>query len=149
MSLGFFSLISLESSLTFRFMVTIMSVCFMSLWLIITHFHCPITSLVTSIINRNGQLYLQLAILVLFVSMFLQTPATVHFFFIINAFFYTMPLSFRHENLLYFFCCSLQSGNRKEVSRMAEILINFIMAVAAQVLAYYLCKWLDNHRKGR
>ena len=70
----------------------------MSLWLIITHFHCPITSLVTSIINRNGQLYLQLAILVLFVSMFLQTPATVHFFFIINAFFYTMPLSFRHEN---------------------------------------------------
>ena len=68
-------------------MVTIMSVCFMSLWLIITHFHCPITSLVTSIINRNGQLYLQLAILVLFVSMFLQTPATVHFFFIINAFF--------------------------------------------------------------
>lgn len=115
MSLGFFSLISLESSLTFRFMVTIMSVCFMSLWLIITHFHCPITSLVTSIINRNGQLYLQLAILVLFVSMFLQTPATVHFFFIINAFFYTMPLSFRHENLLYFFCCSLQSGNRKEV----------------------------------
>jgi hypothetical protein len=67
-------------------MVTIMSVCFMSLWLIITHFHCPITSLVTSIINRNGQLYLQLAILVLFVSMFLQTPATVHFFFIINAF---------------------------------------------------------------
>ena len=32
---------------------------------------------------------------------------------------------------------------------MAEILINFIMAVAAQVLAYYPCKWLDNHRKGR
>lgn len=53
----------------------------MSLWLIITHFHCPITSSVTSIINQNGQLYLQLAILVLFVSMFLQTPATVHFFF--------------------------------------------------------------------
>lgn len=36
---------------------------------------------VTSIINQNGQLLLQLAILVLFVSMFLQAPATVHFFF--------------------------------------------------------------------
>ena len=32
---------------------------------------------------------------------------------------------------------------------MAEILINLIVAVAAQVLAYYLCKWLDNHHKGR
>ena len=146
MSLGFFSLISLESSLTFRFMVTIMSVCFMSLWLIITHFHCPITSLVTSIINRNGQLYLQLAILVLFVSMFLQTPATVHFFFIINAFFYTMPLSFRHENLLYFFCCSLQSGNRKEVCQL-KLFFSFLCAVAAEVVGYYLCKWLDAHRK--
>lgn len=62
-------------------MVTIMSMCFMSFWLLIAHFHCPITSLVTSNINQNGQLYLQLAILVLFVSMFLQTPATVHFFF--------------------------------------------------------------------
>lgn len=59
----------------------------MSFWLLIAHFHCPITSSVTSIINQNDQLYLQLAILVLFVSMFLQTPATVHFFFIINAFF--------------------------------------------------------------
>lgn len=87
MSLGLFSLISLESSLTFRFMVTIMSVCFMSFCLLIAYFHCPITSSVTSIISQNGQLYLQLAILVLFVSMFLQTPATVHFFFIINAIF--------------------------------------------------------------
>lgn len=75
------------SFLTFRFMVTIMSMCFMSFWLLIAHFHCPITSSVTSIINQNGQLYLQLVILVLFVSMFLQTPATVHFFFIINAIF--------------------------------------------------------------
>ena len=32
-------------------------------------------------LNQNGQLLLQLAILVLFVSMFLQAPATVHFFF--------------------------------------------------------------------
>ena len=62
-------------------MVTIMSMCFMSFGWLITHFHCPITSSVTSIINQNGQLLLQLAILVLFVSMFLQAPATVHFFF--------------------------------------------------------------------
>lgn len=32
------------SFLTFRFMVTIMSMCFMSFWLLIAHFHCPITS---------------------------------------------------------------------------------------------------------
>lgn len=125
-------------------MVTIMSVCFMSLWLIITHFHCPITSLVTSIINRNGQLYLQLAILVLFVSMFLQTPATVHFFFIINAFFYTMPLSFRHENLLYFFCCSLQSGNRKEVFLLWRYSLTFcnlsVMSCKYQPFSFFMIR---------
>jgi hypothetical protein len=32
---------------------------------------------------------------------------------------------------------------------MAQILTDFVMAVAAQVVAYYLCKWLDNHHKGR
>ena len=28
-------------------------------------------------------------------------------------------------------------------------LTDFIVAVAAQVAAYYLCKWLDGHHKGR
>ena len=41
------------------------------------------------------------------------------------------------------------SGNRREVDTMDTILINFIVAVAAQVAATYLCKWLDRHRKGK
>ena len=32
---------------------------------------------------------------------------------------------------------------------MAQILTDFVMAVAAQVVAYYLCKWLESHRKGK
>jgi len=42
-----------------------------------------------------------------------------------------------------------QSGNRGEVSWMSEILMNFFVAVAAQVAAYYVCKWLDDHHKGK
>ena len=43
----------------------------------------------------------------------------------------------------------LHSGNRREVSRMIDIFTNFIVAVAAQVAATYLCKWLESHRKGK
>ena len=44
----------------------------------------------------------------------------------------------------------LHSGNRREVShRMIQVLIDFIVAVAAQVTAYYLCKWLNDHHKGK
>ena len=32
---------------------------------------------------------------------------------------------------------------------MIDIFTNFIVAVAAQVTANYLCKWLDRHRKGK
>ena len=32
---------------------------------------------------------------------------------------------------------------------MIEVLINFIVAVVAQVVAAYLCKWLDSHHKGK
>ena len=32
---------------------------------------------------------------------------------------------------------------------MIDIFTNFIVAVAAQVTANYLCKWLDSHRKGK
>ena len=32
---------------------------------------------------------------------------------------------------------------------MSEILMNFFVAVAAQVAAYYVCKWLDDHHKGK
>ena len=42
------------------------------------------------------------------------------------------------------------SGNREEVSHtMIQVLIDFIVAVAAQVTAYYLCKWLNDHHKGK
>ena len=44
----------------------------------------------------------------------------------------------------------LHSGNRREVSHtMIQVLIDFIVAVAAQVTAYYLCKWLNDHHKGK
>ena len=32
---------------------------------------------------------------------------------------------------------------------MEANLTSFLVAVAAQVTAYYLCKWLDSHRKGK
>ena len=32
---------------------------------------------------------------------------------------------------------------------MPAILVDFLVAVAAQVTAYYLCKWLNNHHKGK
>ena len=32
---------------------------------------------------------------------------------------------------------------------MNSILGNFLVAVAAQVAATYLCKWLESHRKGK
>ena len=43
----------------------------------------------------------------------------------------------------------LHSGNRREVSRMVQIVTDIIVAVAAQVIADRLCKWLDNYRKGQ
>ena len=43
----------------------------------------------------------------------------------------------------------LHSGNRREGSRMIDIFTNFIVAVAAQVAATYLCKWLESHRMGK
>ena len=32
---------------------------------------------------------------------------------------------------------------------MNSIIINILVAVAAQVTANYLCKWLESHRKGK
>ena len=32
---------------------------------------------------------------------------------------------------------------------MIQVLIDFIVAVAAQVTADYLCKWLTDHHKGK
>jgi hypothetical protein len=30
-----------------------------------------------------------------------------------------------------------------------ELLINFLVSVAAGILCYYICKWLDRHGKGQ
>lgn len=35
------------------------------------------------------------------------------------------------------------------VDTMDTILTNFLVAVAAQVAAHFLCKWLESHRKGK
>lgn len=43
----------------------------------------------------------------------------------------------------------LHSGDRREVSQMVQIVTDIIVAVAAQVIADRLCKWLDNYRKGQ
>ena len=45
----------------------------------------------------------------------------------------------------------LQSGNREEVFPMEAIsaITNFLVAVGANVAAYYICKWLDDHTKGK
>ena len=43
----------------------------------------------------------------------------------------------------------LHSGNRREVSLMVQILTDIIVAVAAQVIADRLCKWLDSCHKGQ
>ena len=32
---------------------------------------------------------------------------------------------------------------------MDQNLINFIVTVGANVVAYYICKWLDSQRKGK
>ena len=32
---------------------------------------------------------------------------------------------------------------------MGDIFINLFVAVGANVIAYYICKWLDNHSKGQ
>ena len=45
--------------------------------------------------------------------------------------------------VLYCLCALLRSPSRgKEVSSL-HTLISFIQTVAAQVVAYYLCSWID------
>ena len=53
-----------------------------------------------------------------------------------GAFCYTVPAAL------------LQSGNRKEVLGL-EYFANFLVAVGASVVAYYIRKWLDGHGKGK
>jgi hypothetical protein len=39
----------------------------------------------------------------------------------------------------------LTLSGRKEVISMAEMLIAFFISVAAGVVSYYICKWLDRN----
>lgn len=38
---------------------------------------------------------------------------------------------------------------QQEGGARMEILLSFLVSVAAGVAAYYICKWLDRHRKGQ
>ena len=51
--------------------------------------------------------------------------------------------------VLYWWRCPSPFWEQKEVSCMAQILTNIIVAVVAQVIADRLCKWLDSYRKGK
>lgn len=41
------------------------------------------------------------------------------------------------------------TGIREEVSAMSSLICNFLVTVGANVVSYYICKWLDSYRKGK
>jgi hypothetical protein len=43
---------------------------------------------------------------------------------------------------------SLKIRQQREVSRLND-LFDFLLAVIAGIVSYYICKWLDGWRKGR
>ena len=51
--------------------------------------------------------------------------------------------------VLYWWRCPSPFWEQKEVSCMAQILTDIIVAVVAQVVADRLCKWLDSYCKGK
>ena len=53
------------------------------------------------------------------------------------------------SDMLYWLCCPSPFWQQKGVDIMDTILTNFLVAVAAQVAAHFLCKWLESHRKGK
>lgn len=57
---------------------------------------------------------------------------------------------FDFDNLLYLFLLPFpKSGNRKGVALVDITLTSFLVSVVASVVAYYICKWLDSHGKGK
>lgn len=54
-----------------------------------------------------------------------------------------VPL-FLSKSMVYLLCCPTHSGNRKGVPQVAEIVTSLIVAVGANVIAHYICKWLDD-----
>lgn len=46
------------------------------------------------------------------------------------------------------FAALSHTGNRREVNCM-ECFFGFLASVAASVVSYFVCKWLDHHDKGQ
>lgn len=61
-------------------------------------------------------------------------------FYSILSFHYHLLTIFEHDYIIKWSVTSV----RKEVANMRYI-ISLIVAIAANVAAYYICKWLDSH----
>lgn len=63
------------------------------------------------------------------------------------------PLSTKFASTLIlcytYLAALLYSGNREEVSNMSSLFNSFLVTVGANVVSYYICKWLDSYRKGK
>ena len=69
-------------------------------------------------------------------SLFLSRPASTRFAFLLL--------------LCYTGIAALTySGNREGVCKMDSLFNSFLVTVGANVVSYYICKWLDSHRKGK
>ena len=68
-------------------------------------------------------------------------------------FFLSCPASTRFAFLLLLcytgIAALLQTGIREEVSAMSSLICSFLVTVGANVVSYYICKWLDSYRKGK
>ena len=68
-------------------------------------------------------------------------------------FFLSRPASTRFAFLLLLCYTGIAaltySGNREGVCKMDSLFNSFLVTVAANVVSYYICKWLDSHRKGK
>ena len=59
------------------------------------------------------------------------------------------PLSTKFASTLIlcytYLAALLYSGNREEVSNMSSLFNSFLVTVRANVVSYYICKWLSRH----
>ena len=72
-----------------------------------------------------------------------QTPATVHFFFIINAIFLHHASILQAWKSAILFMLLPPIWQQKGGVSTLEILTNFFLSVMAGVISYYICKWLN------
>lgn len=49
---------------------------------------------------------------------------------------------------IIYLLATTHSGNRGEVKKL-EVFSSFVLAVAAGVVSYYICKWLDGMMGGK